>query len=282
MLTAKDFGYDVIRSYPTYDLCLCPFHNDSNPSALFSRNSLQFRCLGCGKVVNHNSGNGYIGSEFETEAIVGRFDLIPQVTNYLQGSVAYLDADLMFYLAAREISPAVALHYGCWQSNYKGRAQIVFPQYDLNNQLLGTVKRWADFDPSGQRYFIDGQRAAVWPISELNFEKINFLSEGAFKAMALYQAATFLESDILTSMATMGSLLRKETKELILQNPSSFVFLADNDDAGLKFGYEMKALGCRVFKLKKPFDNMHQEERNQKLLSLLERIQKDNVCKGLG
>ena len=282
MLTAKDFGYDMVRSYPTYDLCFCPFHNDNNPSALFSSNSLQFRCLGCGKVVNHNSGAGYVGSEFESEAIIGRFNLIPQATNYLQGSTAYLDADMMLYLAAREISLGTAIVYGCWQSEYKGRSQVVFPQYDLGNQLLGTVKRWADFDPTGQRYFIDGQRAAVWPIAELDFEKINFLSEGAFKAMALFQAVASLGLNNVTSMATMGSLLRKETKELILQNPSSFVFLADNDDAGVKFGYEMKALGCRVFKLKKPFDNMHQEERDKKLLSLLERIQKNNVFKSLG
>lgn len=285
MLSGSSFGYEVIRSYKTYELVRCPYHNDNHPSGLFFRKDAKFKCLGCGKVVRHDTGKGYEGTDAEELSILPHsLGLFRDPVNYLDNTSEDFSPELVNYVTQRGISPATCYAYSCREKFDNGYRQLVMPQATLSGHVIGTVSRLATFDEVPRRYYIAGDRVPAWPLHEVRpTQDIIFVSEGGIKAMAIYQAMqdtlTDGEFDAYSSVATMGSLWTKQMAELYSQLADKIVLIADNDKSGLAFAERFKSIGARAFKVKVPFDDMGQDERNEMFVKLLERTKNNGFRK---
>ena len=286
LFSAKDFGYVIARDYKTYSLVSCPYHNDNHPSGLFFKKNGHFKCLGCGKNVNHADGKAYIGTDEEQEFLLPHsLGLFKSTENYLEGTSPTLSEDLIDYMGTRGIEPRVLFWYGCREKSGREYPELIMPQRDFDNKVTGTVNRPATFAKLPRRYFIHGHRFPCWPSKFFKPDKKTiFVSEGGIKSMAIFQTLEEIIEDEdelagYASVATMGSLWTKEMEEVYSQMADRIVFIADNDEAGIAFARHFKEIGARAFVVKKPFDNMTQEERNVELQKILGKVNKNGFKK---
>jgi hypothetical protein len=281
LLSGADFGYEVIRRYHNYELVRCPYHQDNSPSALFYpyQMTAKFRCLGCGKVVDHSGGLNYAGIEEISDSFLARYSLIRDSNNYLEKLSEDPSVEAYNWLVGvRNIYAGTAEHYGCRYRYESDRVLMCFPQIDNKDECVGVVNRLIRADYTGHvRYFIEGDRVPAWPLRFFDLSKRwIFVSEGAFKAMAIYEAAKVVlsEEDFrrFASVSTFGSVWTSEMADIYSQNPDSVVFVGDDDESGRKFAKNFKEIGCRAFIISEPFDNQTREKREKSLTKILERV----------
>lgn len=279
MISAKSFGYEVHRSYKNYDLVKCRYHNDKNPSALFFKDTLVFKCLSCGAFVNHSDDPNVDFDEIEEPT----FNLYKDPVNYMGGLKVNYSPEVERYLTKRNVAIETALEYGVMELD----KIVAFPQIDLTGNVTGRVLRETEKGQLNQRYKIEGHRSPLWPLNKVDGVKPTFVSEGAFKALNVAQAANELKGRWqYNSVATMGSYWSKQLKETVLQFPEKFILLADNDKAGLRLAERFKESGCRVFKVKRPFDELDFDKQLIQLGGIIDKLESKNafrlISKSLG
>lgn len=241
MFSALDFDIRVSGRAGTEQLCICPYHNDSTPSASFSTTEGLFYCHACGTARNAYqlaverlglskkaalemlSANNFSDRSFEIDLYIDSERRIYGENEYPQ------------YLEQRRVSRDLAHRFGLEYSRYFNA--IVFPLKNIHGKREGGLFRSITGET---RYFSLGKKTPIWPMERLAFrtpKTKTFFVEGTFSAIRMYdviesQKYDFLGKDILV-FAMMGSDIDEKFVQTVSQFGTNF-FLFDNDRAGRK------------------------------------------------
>jgi hypothetical protein len=166
---------------------LCPFHQDSDPSASFNIKTGLFHCFACNfgltikqlcRELNVSKAEAYLKPDQRITFILPIKELNDSSIQWID----YIKSPLAFnnrYLAFRGVSNEFVEKYKIRYSNNC----IVFPQVKPNGQEEGVQIRKLEGHP---KYKFIGKRTAVWPMIDIKTIDINkpvYLTEGNFGAL---------------------------------------------------------------------------------------------------
>lgn len=258
---ANMFGLEIERDYPTYSLIKCPFHNDTNASAILIKATGQFRCLSCGIV---KFPDDWDDADLRP-GMAQQSRLLATLSVSAPKTIEHVNRDWTCYPEASEYLKKRGVTSLCLVKEYNMyynpfMEAIVFKNYITRSKIYnGFVYRFLNPN-GGPRYSINGEHPVLWPEQNI-YESINepiFISEGPFKAMRLFLAA-YLADEEIVSVTTFGANLLMAGTAILHQYRDRKVYLiADNDEAGQNFAKRFKQAipWSRIFTPKVPFDDM--------------------------
>lgn len=206
-------GLDI-RSWSGHEAhCLCPFHNDSRPSASFNVRTGKFYCFGCGVVSNAKKLATLLGSEIVIANVTKTSESKPLWISLFNYDIAKNNE----YLESRMVSNSMAQTF-----EIRDTPLGVAVPLPYHNKYTGIVVR--KNTPKGSRYIVFGNKPPVWPAYSAHSMISNTLVvEGIFGAINAMMHG-------INAVATLGAAFRKETAEWLGQTTSNFMF--DDDKAG--------------------------------------------------
>lgn len=219
-MSAAQYGIQVESSNGTYELCLCPFHEDSKPSAWFNVKKRLFYCSVCDKGYNEYQLSKLLSSEM----IVGKFEVEPGAYSLFEeekvekGFKSHND-----YLDTRHIEPWYSKKY--LEINFDG--DVYFPNFDLKDVREGCIIR-RRFGHKAK--YIKRTNLPLWPFSELNKNPKNILLvEGLFSAARIRQACEKQNIQLFECFSMLGVTSRNLCPFIVDRKVSAYF---DNDKGG--------------------------------------------------
>jgi len=182
--------------------CLCPFHDDHNPSLSFSVSRNTFRCFSCGahgdvislamKVLNRNFYDTciWLANNNIANIIIEKKEKIDFFDNSKYSKIfeyPFLNKKASAFLFdERKLNPRVIER--CRLSSWRDSLQI--PYFDINHKLIGIQFR--NLGPSGPRFFFpQGSSCHIYNLPILNYlspgEEL-YIAEGCSDCWALMSA----------------------------------------------------------------------------------------------
>jgi twinkle protein len=210
-------------------------NGDRNPSLAWDENLLQFKCFGCGKLIDiYSLYRDYLN--YSHSEIVREFlDKDHDQTNMAKNRARFQDAakqlspltDIQIdYLKTRHLNEETIKAFQL--KNYQG--SITFPYYK-NGILTGCKTRKPEKHTEGPKYLsLPGSKPGLYGFDNTDPEKPLVICEGEIDCMIIYQAGF---QNVVSVGAGANSL-----KELIEQNKTfldsfdSLLIFSDNDEAG--------------------------------------------------
>lgn len=212
-----DLGLKVSAISGNEAICLCPYHNDTKPSASFNMLSGWLYCFACGYAAKADELSKLTGGIVERKTFDTPHYLITKekLWRKLRTSPLALNDE---YLKKRLVDNDTVLKFDI-RHNKHG---IVFPFKNHKNEWSGCQIRHYAKKP---KYLTFGERN-LWPLPMLetyNPQLPIYLTEGVFGAIRGYQAG-------FQTLAVIGAMI-KEKSLSPLQN-YNIIGLFDNDLAG--------------------------------------------------
>lgn len=221
---------DMLRFYDPYALglqvtsitgfeahCLCPYHNDSHPSAEFNIQKGVFHCFACGVSAGVNSLLNVTGGQLlmTEKPVAQRSDDVKDYEWVNYASLAFGNE----YLKSRGVTDE-QVHTHMIKHTSEG---VAFPLSD-GYATVGVQMRRYDNQP---RYLTFGRKPPLWPMTvfeHLGRDDTLFIVEGIFGVLRAEQAgvkavAVLGAGSIARSIPWLSNWIRK-------------VVVFDNDDAG--------------------------------------------------
>lgn len=273
MISARDFGLDVVKSSGGEELVVCPFHADHSPSAWFNPVKGLFYCTVCDLGLNINQLAKRLNvdvSVFQEESeFIPEYNLVQEEELCDLGSATYND-----YFRQRGISEETIKKYGVRWLEYPYPAAVL-PVTNLKGQVKGAVYRYRNPEQVGTRYKKFGASYPVWPMHLIqNYspqETTVIVTEGAWSAMRIRDYFSLATVDYPV-LALLGAKANKDIVQSLF--PFRVFYLYDGDMAGRRACRKMRELSplTESFVLSKSPDDMNKNEIGQMLTALFERI----------
>jgi DNA primase len=272
MTSAKDFGLTVVRSSGNEENIVCPFHEDSAPSATYNKAKGLFYCFVCGTGYNNQQLAEKLGLEWEdvedSVNILEDFDLLSEESLLEMGDKCVSNE----YLTKRGIDSLIADFY---EIRYKGGMfpAVVLPVTTLKGITIGAVYRHT---ASGfSRYIKVGKMTPIWPMHILNYYDPGrpiIVTEGAFSAMRLATVWSdfHFPEKIVLPVATLGAMASQEILDVLSHLKP--IFLYDDDEAGNRACRKMRKISrlCKAYTLSTSPDDMDTEQLSELAWKVME------------
>ena len=171
---------------------LCPFHQDSNPSASFNIRTGLFHCFACNfgltikqlcRELDIDKSNLYLKQDQKIAFVTLTKEQYEQQVSWIDYMKSPLATDNL-YLIFRSVSNELIEKY---QIRYSNNC-IVFPQTKFDGGVEGVQIRKLNGEP---KYKFIGRRTPIWPAPDLKLIDINkpvYLTEGNFGALRAISA----------------------------------------------------------------------------------------------
>jgi DNA primase len=202
---------------------LCPFHDDSKPSASFNVEKGLFHCFACGASMKAERLAKELGGSVVGLETIEHLSNVKEEKEWRPLLYSALAIDHP-YLMKRGITNDEIRRFGILHTGaISGEDSIGFPIRDRFGNIVGiNVRRSA---PHGfqSRYTLFGEKAAVWPLDLLGNERRVTLVEGVISAIKLRRAD-------IPAFATMGA--GSLSKAVIALNGRRVTVMFDDDYAG--------------------------------------------------
>lgn len=262
----RDFYPDLnIRMSGSVAECLCPFHNETDPSLkIFSDN--KFKCFGCGEYgdiidfvskmedVDLKEACKIVGDNVGYPVLFGPADKeFEEFKNVMDNhnrrywvNLQHNPSALNYLMNIRGITPGTinVFRLGFTDHNefsYRNDApyisdRIAFPVLENNSsgRCVGMAYRGINNespkyvnDPTS-KYFVKGNLLYGYPmaIKDIKKKKFMFLVEGYMDVISMHQAG------ITNTLGAMGTAVTDKQIEIISKITDNVIIILDNDTAG--------------------------------------------------
>lgn len=211
--------------------CLCPFHNDTNPSFAINEDTGLWICHGCGEKGNFAQLAERLGSETPTRSVSDVLNKIHQLRQPPEPPLRYADEylsqfiDDQGYWKSRGLRPESIKKFQLGFDPITHFATI--PIRDHKNLLMGVIRRATRNDQRPKYLYPSGfPKAEDLFASWLPHRGDVCLVEGALDAIALWEIG-------FPAFAIYGSHLSYQQANLLYRlGVKSVTVLTDNDIAG--------------------------------------------------
>ena len=211
-----DLGLIVKSISGNEAICICPSHNDTNPSASFNMVSGWLYCFSCGYAAKVNDIANLTGGDITfNELNVVFYQSKEKLWKRLKLSPVAIEND---YLKSRLVTNELVREFDIRQ-NKQG---VIFPFKDTNDNWVGCQIRHYDKKP---KYLTFGEKT-LFPFQKLeHYSPLIpiYLTEGVFGALRGYQAG-------FQTLAVIGAMIKEDVLKP-LQN-YTIIGLFDDDLAG--------------------------------------------------
>lgn len=261
-MRAIDVGLKVIRSFSGYEQCLCPFHDDRHPSAIFYHNTYTLHCFVCAKtftlreIANANKialsdeeieSLSYETLERNIESFMKSYEYLQkaQTASWSIGTAkSQIDSDSWDYFLSRGIDESVADDYRVKLTN----GGVVFFHRQNIQTISGYVVRVAKPINSTMRYIKVGELENFWPTQKIlsltkPIERV-IITEGPFKAMRIEMALRKMGIHDTVSVTTFGTRFSHEMTKTIEELGTKTIIIGDGDEAGRNWAKKFKGKRC--------------------------------------
>lgn len=223
MIDPQALGLEVFKVTGDEVLVLCPFHDDSKPSASFNVEKGLFHCFACGASMGSNRVAAELGGAVVGLASLSHLEDRREEKEWRPLLYSPLAIDHP-YLKKRGITNAEVTKYQirCIKLGMDDDG-VGFPITTRDGSVIGlNVRRSA---PVGNqaRYVTYGEKAALWPFQEFGSERNPRIVEGAISAIKLRRVG-------IPAFATMGA--GAINRAIIALNGRRVLVLFDDDFAG--------------------------------------------------
>ncbi len=223
MIDPQALGLEVFKVMGDEVLTLCPFHDDSKPSASFNVEKGLFHCFACGasmgaKRVAAELGGAVIGLASLSHLADRREEKEWRPLLYSPLAIDHP------YLKKRGITNDEVVLYQIRELRLgMDDVGVGFPITDSHRNVIGLNIRRSSDSGHASRYVTYGEKAAVWPMHLLASERNPHIVEGAISAIKLRRAG-------IPAFATMGA--GAINRAVLALNGRQVVVLFDDDFAG--------------------------------------------------
>ena len=231
--------------------CLCPYHNDNNPSAMYNVRTGLFYCYTCktGKNSLQLKCDNIEIDEIEMQALVvpkyGRDDEQWRTLWKYGATSPKMHKQTFDYLLSRQVDEETVKKYDIRTTD----TTVMFPFKSNTGAVIGFYERRLVEVP---KYVLRGTANVLWPYRALqdevsatfDHEKQFYLVEGVFGALRMRKHG-------FNAFATLGTKTRKA--KVIVDILSQFVpvenivVVFDNDEAGHISTMAFMQQGCKAF-----------------------------------
>lgn len=230
----NDFGFTVGRTMGDEAMVICPFHDDTKPSAVFNVSTGLFFCYACRTGLNVNQ----LAKRLKVNGIAkrevthtGRLDADEDLWERRWSAATQVD-DSSYIL-----SRGVSLNLSRQLMVREDREGILFPQSPDGVQVVGIQVR--STTGRGPRYKFHGKRLPLWPFWLWKEAESPVLTEGSFGALRL-------RGQGLSAFATQSANVPKRSVLAIAAKDSGTIFF-DADEAGQRAAVNLAVqTGMRV------------------------------------
>ncbi len=211
-------------------------HGDRNPSMAWDDNLLQFKCFGCGKLLDiysmYREHLNYSHVEIVREIL--RKERLNDTSMFLNRAkfedrskeLTPLTAEQIDYLHKRKLNDGTIRAFKL--QNHQG--SIAFP-YLQNDIMIGCKTRKPQKHTEGPKYLsLTGSKPGFFNYDSVDPEKPLIISEGEFDAMIIYQSGFQNVVSVGAGANSLTDLI--EQYRSFLNNFDSLIIFSDNDEAG--------------------------------------------------
>ena len=210
-------------------------HGDRNPSMSWDPKLLQFKCFGCGRLLDiytlYREYLNYSHAEIVREFLNKDYEDTSMVKNRAKlndsaKQLTSLDEKQLQYLTTRKLNDVTIKAFKL--QSYQGA--IAFPYYK-NEVLIGCKTRKPQEHTEGSKYLsLTGSKPGLFNYDSIDTEKSLIICEGEIDCMIIYQAGF---QNVVSVGAGANSLtdLIEQNRE-ILNSLESLIIFSDNDEAG--------------------------------------------------
>lgn len=278
MPSIRTLGIEVVKTSGAEELVLCPFHDDTKPSAWYNPKKNLFYCAVCNKGMTYRQVAYALGVAIEDEETI--FDEDPMDDFDLMEDSELLNIGIdkyhFDYMSNRNVSEKTAKHYGVRWKTSKPEA-IVLPVTDVREHVIGVCYRYIWPHETGSRYKKLGKTTPIWPMHLLRSFPENdvvIVTEGAFSAMRI---SSYCE-EYAKSPGSIVALLGAKANQKVVDTLSGFspIFIYDNDDAGRNACRKMRSLAPHAYSFVVPVspDDMTDKQVKEFFIKLNNKITK--------
>lgn len=219
-------GLNIFRKTGNELLCLCPYHDDTSPSATYNPAKAIFHCFTCKESktaheLAHDLGGALIPVS-DTEAYRERSGADTSWLNLLKNPLVEPGTWGHHYLTSRLVTNAQMKRYEI-RENKEG---VIIPLRDRFDIVTGVIVRHLDKEP---KYMFYGERPPIWPFWNMSLSFIQtsatYIVEGVFGVMRLERLR-------YNAVASMGTGHTSQVGQLLTSNSRLPVSFFDPDYAG--------------------------------------------------
>lgn len=210
-------------------------HGDRNPSLAWDENLLQFKCFGCGKLIDiyslYRDSLNYSHSEIVREFLEKDHDQTSMAKNRAKfrdasNQLSALTDIQISYLKTRHLTEETIEAFQL--KNYQG--SIALP-YFKNGILIGCKTRKPEKHTEGPKYLsLPGSKPGLYGYDNADPEKPLIICEGEIDCMIIYQAGFQNVVSVGAGANSLGDLI--EQNKTFLDSFESLLIFSDNDQAG--------------------------------------------------
>lgn len=261
--SARNLGLNVVRSTGNEEICFCPFHSDTKPSASWNKSKGLFNCFTCVLGLNLVQLSARLGLEpmdSEDGSIVPSPEDYNLMTETERWDIGIKDYHAYFKMrgVCKQTAWVYNLHW-----NYMEPQAAVLPTTSLRGDIIGAQYRYLVPTDAGTRYKTFGKTAPLWPMCFLQgastWDTI-LVTEGAWSAMCIYTWFVNREVSPPLCLALLGAKANQEIIDTL--RPFKPFFLYDGDKAGTTACRKMRKLwpSVQAWTVSKSPDDMGPEE----------------------
>lgn len=247
-IRARDLGLVVTGSSGYEEHVICPFHDDRNASASWNYRKGMFYCHTCkigfnlrqiSERLDFDVSEIDIRSIAETEHF--KLELFTDLPKLAPRTP--LTAKMSKYLRGRNLKSYMSNLYFSGTLDKLGVS--IYPPNRLSVPCC-SITRVMEPKPGHPRYYVRGEKPALWPMDELKDEyNVIFVVEGIFSRLLISQCLDELPIDHQSAAFSMlGSTIKEEELKQIFDQIKykRALFLFDDDFAGNIAANTMKVL----------------------------------------
>jgi len=277
MIRAADLGLIVKGGSGDEVHVLCPFHDDSRPSASFNQAKGLFYCHACGTGMTVETLAKRLKVDVSEigpiELIPGSFsiELIKKETEIDFGFP--IDEEVFTYLDSRKITRDSARAY--FRKRITPQVGALITLKNHKDIIIGTTSRIFPPNDTKVKYLVSGDKPCLWPFQEFEYEYNTLIFvEGIFSRIRLVQVleeCDYAEDYSVGVFSLLGARVNKDLAPILAQTDAkNVIFLFDNDNAG----HQAIATANQMFPLARALAVNHEIDRlpDNKLKRLIEKF----------
>lgn len=263
MIDPIALGLDVHNQSGTEAYTVCPYHDDSNPSASFNCQTGLFYCYACGARSNAKKlkalTGGFISHVKSRDLPPSKKAIKPLIDYHAWSATSAQKSESTEFLAVIlqhrfgtrwEKVERISRKYGIFADKQTDNISMYAPLPDKNGIVKGVMQRRYKYSSENglmsltPKYVLHGSKPPIWPFSDLLTDleenSINYISEG-------YMGVLNLRSIGCPAFSLLGSSLYRASRHLFKRLAPKTVCVFDDDKAGLeatKSWLKLGAKGC--------------------------------------
>lgn len=224
MIDPAALGLDVFNIQSGEATVICPFHDDTKPSASFNMEKGLFHCFACGASMNAKRLARELGGTIVSLVSLEQFHKTKEELEWRPMLYSPLAIDHP-YVEERGLTHDEIKSYDIKLVQLGVRSfGLAFPIKNAFGMVVGLNVRTIPSETSFQaRYTIYGEKTALWPLEHLGDEKRPVIVEGIVSAIKLRRAG-------IPAFATLGA--GSINKAIRILNGRKPVVMFDDDYAG--------------------------------------------------